>query len=139
MSILTIPRSQGGTSGTVLATSGIVVFSIIRLFPTAKQHGQVVEIMRSVQDLTRPLPGCLGCWLSEQDYLHNHIRYAEQWESEEALHEHIRSELYRRVLAAMELSRQSPEVKFYYASEEKGFELIETIRYQEALQPRIHR
>ncbi len=88
----------------------------------------MVEILSSVQDLTRLLPGCVGCCLSEEAYLDNHIRYAEQWESEEALNEHIRSELYRRVLAAMELSRREPEVRFYYTSEAKGFELIESLR-----------
>jgi quinol monooxygenase YgiN len=70
----------------------------------------------------------MGCWLSEEEYSHNHIRYAEQWESEEALHNHLRSDLYRRVLNAMELSKRPPEVAFYKASEKQGFELIETIR-----------
>ena len=107
-----------------------MVFSIIKLFPSAKQHSQVVELLRSVEDLTRPSIGCAGCWLSEDDFLHNHIRYIEQWESEEALHDHIRSDLYRRVLAAMELSKQPPEVSFYFTAKKKGFELIEAVRPQ---------
>jgi len=111
-----------------LAKEEGVVFSIIRICPAPKQRNQAIEILRSVQDLTRPSPGCLGCWLSEEDPLHNHIRYAEQWDSEEALHEHIRSHLYLRVLAAMELSKQLPEVKFYYTASTKGFELIEALR-----------
>ncbi len=110
-----------------------VVFSIIRFFPASKHRAQVIELLHSVHDLARPTPGCVGCWLSEEDVLHNHIRYAEQWESEEALHEHIRSDLYRRILAAMELSRQEPEVKFYYCSETKGLELIEAARRQARL------
>ena len=110
-----------------------VVFSIIRLFPAQKHRAQVIELLRSVQDLARPYPGCVGCWLSEEDFLQNHIRYAEQWESEEALHDHIRSELYRRVLTAMELSRQQPEVKFYYCYEAKGLELIEAARREARL------
>jgi quinol monooxygenase YgiN len=105
-----------------------VVFSIIRIFPSPKQHNQVIEILRSVQDLTRPVPGCVGCWLSEEDFLHNHVRYAEQWDSEEALNRHIRSDLYRRVLAAMELSRHSPEVTFHYTTSSRGFEVIESLR-----------
>ncbi len=110
-----------------------VVFSVIRLFPSLKQRAQVIELLRSVQDLTRPCPGCVGSWLSEEDVLHNHIRYAEQWETEESLFEHIRSDLYRRILAAMELSKQPPEVKFYYCSETKGLELIEAARTQARL------
>ncbi len=93
----------------------------------------MIELLCSVQDLARPSPGCVGCWVSEEDSLHNHVRYAEQWETEEALHEHIRSDLYRRVLAAMELSRQEPEVRFYYCSETKGLELVEAARREARL------
>ncbi len=105
-----------------------VVFSIIRLFPAPKHRAEVIELLASVQDLTRPEPGCIGCWLSEEDLPYTHVRYAEQWESEEALHAHIRSGLYHRLLAAMELSRQQPEVKFYYCSEVRGLEVIEAAR-----------
>ena len=114
--------------GTFLASTIRVVFSVISLFPNQKQRAQTVEIIRSVQDLARARIGCLGCSLSDEDVLHNQVRYTEQWESEEALKEHIRSDLYRRVLAAMELSSRPPEVNFYYTAGEKGFELIETSR-----------
>jgi quinol monooxygenase YgiN len=105
-----------------------VVFAIIRLFPAPKHRTQIIELLRSVQDLVRPVPGCIGCWVSEEDYLHNHIRYAEQWEAEEALQNHIRSDLYRRILAALELSKHEPDVKFYYCSQTKGLELVEAAR-----------
>ena len=74
------------------------------------------------------MPGCFGCWLSEEDHVHNYIRYAELWDSEEALTDHIRSDLYRRVLAAMEFSKRPPEITFHYTAHTKGFELIEAIR-----------
>ncbi len=105
-----------------------MVFSVIRLFPAPKQRPEIIELLRSVQDFARPSPGCVGCWLSEEDFLQNHIRYAEQWESEAALRDHLRSDLYRRVLAAMELSKQEPEVRFYFCSESKGMEVIEAVR-----------
>jgi quinol monooxygenase YgiN len=60
--------------------------------------------------------------------MHNQIGYAEQWDSEEALRDHVRSDLYRRVLAAMELSRKPPEVSFHFTSDTKGLELIEAMR-----------
>ncbi|HTL59899.1 MAG TPA: antibiotic biosynthesis monooxygenase [Candidatus Limnocylindrales bacterium] len=110
-----------------------VVFSIIRLFPSVKQRAQVIELLRSVQDLTRPCPGCMGSWFSEEELLNNHVRYAEQWESEEALHQHIRSDLYKRILAALELSKRPPEVTFYYCSQTKGLEVVEAARRQAKL------
>ena len=93
---------------------------------------ELIEILRSVQDLTRPLRGCSSCWLSEDDFLYNDVRYLEQWESEQAMYGHIRSDMYRRVLAAMELSKKPPEVTFYFSTENKGFELIEHIRCKDA-------
>ena len=132
---LAVPTELDGVFGTVLATNARVVFSIIKLFPSARQRAELIEILRSVQDLTRPLRGCSACWLSENDFLHNDVRYVEQWESEPALHDHIRSDMYRRVLAAMELSKKPPEVRFYFSSENKGFELIENIRRKDASTP----
>jgi len=109
---------------------GNVIFSVIDLLPSLKNRGQLLEILRSLVDLTRPCPGCMGCWLSEDDFLRNHVLYAEQWETEEALHEHIRSDLYLRLLSAIELSQQPPEVSFYYTTETKGLNLVETVRRQ---------
>jgi len=110
-----------------------VVFSVIRIFPRPKQRAQVLELLRSVQDLARPIPGCVGCWLAEEDFLQSHISYAEQWESEETLQAHIRSDLYRRLLAAMELSRKQPEVMFYCCTQTKGLEWIEATRRHDQL------
>lgn len=94
----------------------------------------MIELLHSVQDLVRPSPGCLGCWVSEDDLFQNQIRYAEQWESEEALHDHIRSDLYRRLLTALDLSKQRPDVKFYYCSKTKGLELVEAKRREAGLE-----
>jgi quinol monooxygenase YgiN len=109
---------------------GNVIFSVISLSPSLKNRAQLLEILRSVLDLTRPRPGCMGCWLSEEEFLSNHVLYAEQWATEEALREHIRSDLYLRLLSAIELSQRPPEVSFYYATETRGFDLVESIRQQ---------
>jgi len=107
-----------------------VIFSVIGLSPSTKSRDQLLEILRSVVDLTRPCPGCMGCWLSEEDFLNDHVIYTEQWETVEALHDHIRSDLYLRLLSAIELSQRPPEVGFYFSTESKGFDLVETIRRQ---------
>ncbi|HXU78458.1 MAG TPA: hypothetical protein VN794_17925 [Methylomirabilota bacterium] len=121
------PREQGDPAR--LPQPGrTVIFSVISLSPSLKNRGQLLEILRSVIDWGRVCPGRMGCWLSEEDSLQNRIIYAEQWETEEALHEHIRSDLYRRLLSAIELSDRPPEVKFYYTTETRGFDLVEAIR-----------
>ncbi len=98
------------------------------LYPSAKDRAHLLEILRSVQDSAGVKGGCLGCWVQDTDALHNCVRYGEQWATEKDLHNHLRSDLYRRVLAAIELSQRPPEVQFHYVSETKGLELIEAVR-----------
>jgi len=52
----------------------------------------------------------------------------ERWRSREALERHLRSPLYCRVLEAMELSRQPPEVEFFAVQDIGGLELVEKAR-----------
>lgn len=105
-----------------------MVFAVMRLFPSARERAHLLEILRSVQNPTIVRPGCLGCWLHEEHILHDYVQYGEQWASEQDLYNHIRSDLYRRILAAIELSRLQPEVEFHYVSATRRLELIEAIR-----------
>ena len=70
----------------------------------------------------------MHCRLYEEDGSEETVLYVEQWESEEDLQRHIRSDLYRRILEAMELSCRSPEVAFHSVSATAGMELIEALR-----------
>jgi quinol monooxygenase YgiN len=105
-----------------------MVFCVIKVFPRLRQRAQVMEILQGVHDLTEAHPDCLGCWLRDQDEVHDHIRYAEEWATEDGLSEHVRSDLYRRVLAALDLSSRPPEVQFHFSSVSKGMDLIHSLR-----------
>ena len=124
-----------GNNGRVWGFAGMnpaflepMIFSTLKIYPSARQRAQVLGILGSVRNFTRTLPDCLGCWLDDGGYLGGAVLYAEQWDSEEALHQHLRSDLYNQVLVAMEYSTAPPEVHFHYTSEAKGMELIEGIR-----------
>jgi quinol monooxygenase YgiN len=52
----------------------------------------------------------------------------ECWDSEEDFERHIRSDMYRRVLEAMELSGRPPELKVHRITESRGIELIGALR-----------
>lgn len=121
-------RGSQGRLGTTLAGGWCVVLSILRLFPSRERRRQVLGILRSMQGPTQAQPHCLNCRLYEEDGYEEGILYVEQWDSEPELQRHIRSEAYRRVLEAVELSRSSPEIQFHIVSETKGIEMIEGLR-----------
>jgi len=109
-----------------------MVISILRIFPSHEQRRQLLGLLRSVQGPTQAQPKCLSSRIYEEDGYESAVLYLEQWDSEPALQQHISSDLYRRVLAAVELSSRSPEVAFHAVSGTSGMDLIESLRNGEA-------
>jgi quinol monooxygenase YgiN len=108
----------------------IMVVSTLRLFPSREQRRHTLGVLRSVQGPTQAQPHCLTCRIYEEDGYEEAVFYIEKWDSEAALEQHICSELYRRILAALELSRVPPEIHFHYVSATKGMDLIAALRGQ---------
>jgi quinol monooxygenase YgiN len=84
-----------------------------------------LEVLESVQGLVLAHPGCAGCSILEEQGPEQAIVLVERWESDAALTAHIRSEAYRRILGACELSGARPEFRFDTVSTTQGIERIE--------------
>ncbi|MGE5238108.1 MAG: putative quinol monooxygenase [Chloroflexota bacterium] len=105
-----------------------MILSFVKMNAVPSKRQSIIEILRSVEGQTRAKPGCLSCAMYETPDQKRTILYVEHWESGEQLTKHIRSGLYLRVLAAMELASEPPEISFHEVTETKGFELIEHLR-----------
>ena len=105
-----------------------MILSRLRLFPTPEKRRQVLAALRSVQGPTQAEPSCSASQVYEEDGPESAVLYVEEWESESEFRDHVRSELYRRVLAAIDLSKSAPEVCFYTVSNVQGLELVQEIR-----------
>ena len=105
-----------------------MIISKLRLFPSPEHRHQVLELLRSVQGPTQDKPCCLAVQVYEEDGHTGAILYTEEWDSELEFCDHVRSELYRRVLAAIDISKSAPELCFYRVSVTQGLELVDQIR-----------
>lgn len=105
-----------------------MVFSIMKLYIPVERRKEAMQILRSIPGRLEIYNEFLGSWIQERDDPCSHILYAEQWKSEDAINEHIRSPLYRRILQVMEFSTRTPEIGFYFISHTKGMDLIESLR-----------
>ncbi len=85
-------------------------------------------MLESIQGRVRAQPGCLSCEIYTEIGMGGSVLFSEQWESEAALYEHIRSGLYLRILSAAELSRKAPEIRFHRVSDTQGLDLIRQLR-----------
>ena len=56
------------------------------------------------------------------------ILYLEHWQTREDFEHHVRSSQYDRILAAMDLARDPPEIDFFENEGPGGMEVIKNIR-----------
>jgi quinol monooxygenase YgiN len=105
-----------------------VIISKLRLFPPGEQRQRTLAALRSVQGPTQVKPHCAASQVYEEDGEAGAILYLEEWESEPEFRDHVRSDLYRRILAAIDLSTAPPELCFYDVSASHGLELVHQIR-----------
>lgn len=105
-----------------------MVVGTLRIPLSADRRSQVLEVLRSIQGPVLAQPGCTGCVIYEEQSPEDAVVLVERWDSEAALEAHIRSESYRRILGAIELSGGPPEVRFEHVFASEGMELIERLR-----------
>jgi quinol monooxygenase YgiN len=105
-----------------------MIVGTLRLRPASHRRADVLDIFRAVQGPVLALPGCTACHIYEEQGPEEAIVLVEIWNDQAALDEHLRSETYRRILGAMELSAEPPEVRFDTVSATEGMELIERLR-----------
>jgi quinol monooxygenase YgiN len=105
-----------------------MILGTLRILPPPGRRVEVLQILRSIQGPVAAQPGCGSCRIYEEEGPEAAIVLLEQWESKAALEAHLRSDAYRRILGALELSSAPPEVRFDSVTESEGMELIERIR-----------
>ena len=113
-------RSEHSKVGMIIGT--------VRILPPPDRRAAVLEVLRSVQGPVQAQPGCAACDVFEDRSPEPVIVLFERWETEEALEAHLRSETYRRILGAVELSGSRPEIRFEHVSASEGLELVERLR-----------
>ena len=105
-----------------------MIIGTVRILPSSDQRPAVLEVLLSVQGRVRAQPGCVACDIFDEQGPETAIVLLERWETEEALETHLRSETYRRILGAIELSGGQPDIRFEHVSASEGLELVERLR-----------
>jgi quinol monooxygenase YgiN len=105
-----------------------MIVGTLRILPPPNKRGEALEILRSVQGPVLAQPGCSACDIYDEQGSAEAVVFVERWETEEALEAHLCSDLYRRILAVVELSGSTPDIRFEHVSSREGIELIARLR-----------
>ena len=100
----------------------------VRLVVSETDRRRIVASLTPLMEWTRVQPGCRACHLLADLEEPRAIILTEEWDTQDDLDRHLCSKDYRRVLAAIELSQETPEIHFYSVTIKGGFEVIEAAR-----------
>jgi quinol monooxygenase YgiN len=98
------------------------------MLPLPDRRAEVLEALRSIQEPALAQPGCAACHICEEQEPERAIVLVQRWESEAAIRAHIRSDMYDRVLGALDLSSGPPEIRFDHVVLTEGIQFIERAR-----------
>ena len=105
-----------------------MVISTLRIVTTPQSRAKIVRTLTAQLGPTRVQAGCLRCDLYRDVGDQGTIALVEEWESQADLDVRLRSEDYRAVLAAIELSQEQPVIHFDTVIRRAGLEIIESAR-----------
>ena len=103
-----------------------MIVGTFRILPPPHRRADVVEILSAIQGPVLAQPGCTACYVYEEEG--EAVALVETWDDQASLDEHLRSEIFRRILGAVELSSRPPEIRFDHVSASEGLELVDRLR-----------
>ena len=105
------------------------VLVTLRMIVRPEKRKDLLETMRGMLEPARVEKGCLNYRLYEDIENRNIFILLEEWETQEDLEKHIRTDNQRRMLALMDLLSEQPELRFNTVLHTVGMELIEEVRH----------
>ncbi len=97
-----------------------MLISTLRIVTASRSRAEVIRTLAAQLGPTRVQPGCRKCDLYQDVESPEAITPVEEWESQADLDPRLRSEDYRAVLAAIELSQEPPVIHFDTVTRRSG-------------------
>jgi quinol monooxygenase YgiN len=93
-----------------------------------KDADQAVLLLLSVKENIQSKHSCHDCRVGLDASDTGLVHYQEEWESNDAFHQHIQSEEFRRVLIAVDLCIEEPRIVIGNLSGKMGFAYLRELR-----------
>jgi quinol monooxygenase YgiN len=111
----------------LLKRNEMVVFTL-RIIISLNRPEDVIEILQSAIGPICVQPGCISCHLYHDLEYPDELTLVQRWKSVEHLEKQVFSDAFTRLLLAMEMSMEPPEVKFETVCSSAGMEFLESLR-----------
>ncbi len=109
-------------------SGNIEVMSTVELNCSPKRQAEIFKMIRSLIEPIRVQPGCMSCNAYQSLDMPGKLLITQTWSSQQALERYVSSPEYRKTLALIDLSEQTPSVNFHNINQTGGLEYIRAIR-----------
>ena len=104
----------------------MIIFTLqLKVLPA--KRWDVLKTIHTIIGPTTVLPGCLHCSFYSSTTNDDELILLEKWDSKETLERHIRSDEFRKVIAAIETASEPPVIDFHKIASTEGMEFVEKI------------
>jgi quinol monooxygenase YgiN len=101
-----------------------MIQATFRLVAPEGKRQEFLDVLLCLKGPTEALAECRACWIC-QDVKNDHaLTYLVQWDSQEDLEAHLRSERFRRLLPYIEMSVEPPAVSFGSIEHVRGIDFL---------------
>jgi len=107
-----------------------MVHTFMRMVSLPDKREEVLRIFRRLVGPIGVQPGCLRCFCFLDLEDENTFLFLTEWRAKVDLANHVKTQEFLDLLAAMDLSVQTPVMEFKTITETAGLELVEQLRQQ---------
>ncbi len=100
-----------------------------RIVAPPRKREEILEVLLCLKGPTEITRGCRSCRILQDADDANVLTYLVEWDTEEEVESHLRSERFRRLLPYIEMSVEPPQVDFSTIDRVRGIEfLVDVLR-----------
>lgn len=104
--------------------------SIVLRFSSEQDVKKIEELLSSSSECTLSKSGCLECNISSDKADPLKVLYQEQWQNESIFRQHVGSQEFKHVLAAIDMCCEMPEVKIGKMVTRSGLDSLNEIYFE---------
>ena len=109
-----------------------MVTAMLRVVVPASKQREVLQALRSLRGPTEARADCRAHHVYRDDSDENVLLMMQEWATQSALDDYIRSDLYRTVLAVIETASEPPDIRFDTVAQRAGMEIVASARDEHA-------
>ena len=105
-----------------------MIIATINIKVIQEKRAELLQTLRSMTKQILKEKGCNSCDFYQDVENENAFILTEEWETQEDVDNHIKSDMFCALLGTKNLLSESPEIKFKVVSYAAGMEAVEKVR-----------